>query len=100
MAVPFRFAFAAVLVAVLGALAQPRLPADEPAKPAPKSRSLDPAKLPPNAVIIVSDNPRDVLQNVDAVVLTPDEYKKLLDAAAEAKRLSTPDKPESPSVCR
>jgi hypothetical protein len=94
MAVPLRLTFAALLLALAG------LRADEPVKPAPKSRSLDPAKLPPNAVIIVSDNPRDALQNVDAVVLTPDEYKKLLDAAAEVKRLGTPDKPEPPSVCR
>ncbi len=100
MAVSLRLASAALLLAVLGALTQPRSPADEPAKPAAKPRSLDPAKLPPNAVIIISDNPRDALQNVDAVVLTPDEYKKLLDAAAEAKRLAAPDKPEPPSVCR
>src|SRR5947209_4830557 len=96
MAAPPRTALA--LAALLVAL--PGLRADEPANPAPKSRSLDPAKLPPNAVIIVSDNPRDALQNVDAVVLTPDEYKKLLDAAEQARRLATPDKPEPPSVCR
>src|SRR5262245_37385551 len=96
MAASLRLAFVALIVAGLGALAQPRSPADEPAK----SRSLDPAKLPPNAVIIVSDKPADALQNVEAVVLTPAEYKKLLEAADLAKRLAAPDKPEPPSVCR
>src|SRR5947199_6965648 len=94
MAFPLRLAFAALMLAVS------IVRADEPVKPAPGGRSLDPAKLPPNAVIIVSDNPRDALQNVDAVVLTPDEYKKLLDAAEQGKRLAAPDKPEPPSVCR
>src|SRR5947208_1475718 len=106
MAVPFSAVAVrrASLALLAGVLALAGLRADEPAKPAPKAppagRTLDPAKLPPNAVIIVSDNPRDALQNVDAVVLTPDEYKKLLDAAEQAKRLAAPDKPEPPSVCR
>src|SRR5205807_10268352 len=69
-------------------------------KPSSNGRSLDPAKLPPNTVIIVSDNPRDALQNVDAVVLTPEEYKKLLDAAEQARRLAAPDRPQPPSGCR
>src|SRR5437762_435882 len=100
----------APLALLAGLLALAGVCADEPGDPrsgypaAPKppsgGRSLDPAKLPPNAVIIVSDNPRDALQNVDAVVLTPDEYKKLLDAAEQGKRLAAPDKPEPPSVCR
>jgi hypothetical protein len=95
MAAPFRTALLAGLFLAAG------LRADEPAKPkAPPTKSLDAAKLPPNAVLIVSDNPRDALNNVDAVVLTPDEYKKLLESAEQAKRLATPDKPEPPSVCR
>src|SRR5688572_16293328 len=67
------------------------LSAQEPPRPSPKAptpeagrspgRGLDPAKLPPNAVIVISDNPRDALQNVEAVVLSPEEYRKLLDAA-------------------
>jgi hypothetical protein len=90
MAAPHRLALVALLFAPIG------LRADEPAK----TRSLDPAKLPPNAVIIVSDKPADALQNVEAVVLTPEEYKKLLEAAEKARRLATPDKPEPPSICR
>jgi hypothetical protein len=84
--------------------------ADEPAKSGTKApaaeagkangRTLDPAKLPPGAVIVISDNPRDALQNVEAVVLSPEEYKKLLDAAEQARKLAAPDKPEPPSVCR
>jgi hypothetical protein len=101
MADPFRVVRRCAPLAVL-ALALATLRADD-AKPAPKAppgRAIDPSKLPPNAVIIVSDNPRDALENVNAVVLSPDEYKKLLDAAEKAKRLVAPDKPEPPSVCR
>jgi hypothetical protein len=85
----------AVVAVLLGALTQPCSQADE-----SKSRTINPAKLPPNTVIIVSDKPADALNNVDAVVLTPDEYRKLLAAAEQAKRLAAPDKPEPPSVCR
>src|SRR5262245_21583036 len=86
-------------------LAAPAARADEPAKPpakadAPKSRALDPLKLPPGTVIVISDNPRDALQNVEAVVLTLDEYGKLLDAAEQSKRQAAADRPELPSVCR
>src|SRR5437764_6928595 len=105
MAVPYRTAGSCrgslpLLAAVLAVMA---VRADEPAKPAAKpaaGRTLDPATLPPNAVIIISDNPRDALQNVEAVVLTPGEYKKLLDTAEQANRGAAPDKPEPPSVCR
>src|SRR4051812_49395541 len=93
MAVWFRSALAALLIIfppVIG-----RGLSDE-----SKSRIIDPAKLPPNAVIIFSDNPADALNNVDAVVLTPDEYRKLLTAAEQARRLAAPDKAEPPSVCR
>ena len=77
--------------------------ADEPAKPVPKAppanRPIDPSKLPANAVIIVSDNPRDAHDNVNGIVLSPEEYKKLLDSAERLKQLVS-DKPEPPSVCR
>ena len=100
MAALVRIAAPLPLLAMLIVVAAAR--ADEQAKPAakPPARTLDPAKLPANAVIIVSDNPRDALQNVDAVVLTPEEYKKLLDAAEQAKRLAAADKPEPPTLCR
>src|SRR5437763_13191306 len=99
---------AGVVALCLAALAVAR--ADDPPKPAAPSqppepgkaanKAIDLAKLPPNAVIIVSDNPREALQHPEAVVLSPEEYKKLLDAAEQARRLVAPDKPEPPSVCR
>lgn len=90
------------LLAIAWACAWADVPAKSPNKTpeAKSSRTLDPAKLPPNAVIIVSDNPRDSLQNVEGVVLSPDEYKKLLEAAEQAKKISPADKPEPPSICR
>jgi hypothetical protein len=69
--------------------------ADDPPK---TNRTIDPAKLPPGSVIIISTNPREAFQNVDAVVLSPEEYRKLLDAAEQARK--SPEKSETPSVCR
>jgi hypothetical protein len=97
MAVCFRSALAALLLGIAGIIpAAGQVRADEPTR----SRSIDPARLPPNAVIIISDKPSDALNNVDAVVLTPDEYKKLLAAAEQGKRLAATDRPEPPSVCK
>src|SRR4051812_7131893 len=69
--------------------------ADDPPMP---NRTIDPSKLPPGSVIIISTNPREAFQNVNAVVLSPEEYRKLLDAADQARK--APDKPETPGVCR
>ncbi len=97
----------ALLVLLASLLALAALRAEEPKSPKAAAdtgkagnHSLDPAKLPPNAVIIISDNPREALQNIEAVVVSTEEYRRLLDAAEQAKRLSAPDKPEPPSVCR
>lgn len=70
--------------------------ADEPSKK--QDRTIDPAKLPPGAVIIISDNPRDALRQVDAIVLSPAEYRKLLESAEQGRRAQ--EEPETPSVCR
>jgi hypothetical protein len=94
---------AALFAAVLQAQERPPAPvpdspkaAAEPAKAA--TRSLDGAKLPPGAVIIVTDKPVDALRNVNAVVISADEYKKLVDAAEQARR-GAADRAEPPSEC-
>src|SRR5438132_10704992 len=61
---------------------------------------LDGLKLPPGAIVVVSGNPRDALDKVDAVVLTPQEYKRLLDTIDQLRKQANPDKPDVPSVCR
>src|SRR5260221_14683915 len=70
----------------------------EPLKVPP--RPLDSLKLPPGTVIIISSDPKDTFQKIDAVVISPEEYKRLLDAADQLKKQAAPDKPEPPSVCR
>jgi hypothetical protein len=74
----------------------PKTAAAEPAKPA--AQSLDGANLPPGAVIVVTDKPSDALRNVNAVVITAEEYKKLL-AAADQSRRAIADRAEPPSAC-
>lgn len=64
------------------------------------SRSLDVSKLPPGAVIVIAEEGKDALQSPGAVVLTPEEYKKLLDQIDQLKRQINPDKPMPPSSCR
>jgi len=62
------------------------------------AHSLDGAKLPPGAVIVVTDKPSDALRNVNAVVISAEEYKKLLDAAQQPRR-GVGDRVEAPSAC-
>lgn len=95
-------------LAVTTVLAEtPPKPADQPKAPGPSkeagkapTRSLDASKLPPGAVIIIAEDGNDALQYPGAVVLTPEEYKKLLDQIDQLKRQITPDKPVPPSSCR
>lgn len=71
----------------------------EPAVPKGK-QPIDSLKLPPGTVILVTPNPREHNPNVDAVILTPEEYQKLLAASEQLKKLSASDRSEAPSVCR
>lgn len=87
-------AFAAMVCAPV--VAQPPAKAPEPKA----NRTLDSLKIPPGTVIIISDNPREAFQHVDAVVLSADEYRRLVEAAEQARRPAVPDRPEVPSVCR
>ncbi len=97
------FAAARILrtVVFVAALCAPAV-AQPPAKATdPKAgRTLDALKVPPGTVIVISDNPREAFQHVDAVVLSPDEYRRLVEAAEQSKRPAAPDRPEVPSVCR
>ena len=70
----------------------------EPLKVPP--RPLDSLKLPPGTIIVITSDPKDTFQKIDAVVISPEEYKRLLEAADQLKKQATPDKPEPPSVCR
>jgi len=73
-------------------------PPTDPSKVPP--RPLDSLKLPPGTVIVITSDPKDSFQKIDAVVISPEEYKRLLDAADQLKKQANPDKPDPPSVCR
>jgi hypothetical protein len=96
-----------LLVALLAAagLNAQEPPAGAPAKAPAESakggvnRSLDGLKLPPGAVIIITDKPADALQNVSAVVLSPEEYRELVEAAEQGRRPDS-EKAGLPSACR
>jgi hypothetical protein len=83
------------------AAAQPE-PPRAPAPATPTIHSLDDLKkLPPGAVIVVCPDLKEGLRRVPTgVLLTPDEYQKLLDQAAQLRAATNPDKPAVPSVCR
>jgi hypothetical protein len=78
---------------------RPAAPAAEPAKAAP--HGLDELKnLPPGAVLVVCPDVKEGLRLVpNGIILTPEEYQKLLDQVAQL-RPAGPDKPALPSVCR
>src|SRR5262245_55682741 len=69
----------------------------EPLKVPP--RALEELRIPPGTVIVVRDS-REGLGKVDAVVLSPEEYRKLVDASEQLTKLKSPSKPQLPSVCR
>src|SRR5439155_24598864 len=80
----------------------PRLPRASPKATLDATRTgphwLDGTKLPAGAVIVVTDKPAEALRNVNAVVISAEEYKKLLDAAEQARRAAA-DRAEPPSAC-
>jgi hypothetical protein len=68
--------------------------------PADKGRPLDALSLPPGTVIFVTSDPRPVNPNVDAVILTPEEYRKLLADAERWKNAAAKTDVSIPAVCR
>src|SRR6266568_2999736 len=87
----------ALLLALLPAALWAADPPVEPLNVPP--RALEELKFPPGTVIVVRDS-REGLGKIDAVVLSPDEYRKLIDASEQLTKLKTPTKPQPPSVCR
>jgi len=70
------------------------------AKDAKPPRPADGLKLPPGTVILVTSDPKAAARQVDAVVLSPDEYRKLLEAADQLRRLNQTDQGQVPASCR
>ncbi|MFL5327322.1 MAG: hypothetical protein ACJ8C4_00265 [Gemmataceae bacterium] len=94
---PNRWTIARILIGtwlLMGAAVR----AQEPTKPAAKS--VDGLKLPAGTVILITDNPRDANPAVDAIVLTPEDYRKLLDRADQLRKQGTLERPELPAICR
>ncbi|MBX7104153.1 MAG: hypothetical protein K1X57_08725 [Gemmataceae bacterium] len=84
--------FSWMIVAALLAVASS--PAQE-----PRPRPTDPIRLPPGTVILVVPNPKDLPANIEGVFLTPEEYRKLLEATEKARSGSQVG-PQPPSVCQ
>lgn len=67
----------------------------------PRPLSLDLLKLPAGAVLVVCEQAREAVRLVpNMVVLTPQEYQKLLGQVEQLKRQLETDKPENPSSCK
>ena len=89
--------------------------ADTPTKPptGPKSPSvpqresgkssgggLGALKLPDGAIIVLTADAADIQQIPGAIVLKPEEFKKLREKIEQLQRQVNPDKPVPPSICR
>jgi hypothetical protein len=62
---------------------------------------LDELQLPSGSVLVLYEDLKEALRLVPkAVLLSPQEYQKLLDQLEQLKRQAKPDKPEVPSACR
>lgn len=88
-----RFARSAAVVA--GLTLGWALYAQEPKPP----RVVDGLVLPPGTVIFVTSDPKAAVPAVDAVVLSPEEYRKLLASADAVRRLNQADQAQIPSAC-
>ena len=75
-------------------IAQPPMKGETPKNPAP-------FKFPSGTIIIVTDKLSDTPQKGDAIYLTPEKFKELLDQNEQYKKLlAASDKPMPPSECR
>ncbi|HLJ98124.1 MAG TPA: hypothetical protein VKU02_33500 [Gemmataceae bacterium] len=78
---------------------QPATPSEK-SPVAPSPLFLDLLKLPPGAVLVICDEVREALRLVPkAIVLTPQDYQRLLDQSEQSKK-TEPDKPDNPSSCK
>src|SRR5205807_2316131 len=85
-----------------------KTPAKPPAGPAGEKPNgvnapspLEALKLPDGAVVIICEGTKEALQLVPkAIVLTVDEYQKLLEQLDQLKRQNKSDKPANPSICK
>jgi hypothetical protein len=100
--IPILVAAICTVTIVSGQEPTPRTSGDAAKAPIESSKSaphsLDGAKLPSGAVIVVTDKPADALRNVNAVVISAGEYKRLLEAAEQTRR-GVADRAEPPSAC-
>src|SRR4051794_23857532 len=87
----------ALLLALLPAGVRAAAPPGEPL-PVPPG-AIEELKFPPGTVIVVRDS-REGLGKIDAVVLSPEQYRKLVEAGVQLAKLQNPSKPQPPSVCR
>jgi len=62
-------------------------------------RALESLPFPAGTVVVVSDS-KDAFKSVDAVVLSPEEYKKLLESIEQLRAQLAPERAEIPSICR
>src|SRR5262245_39860375 len=72
----------------------------QPPEPVKSPRVVDPLKPPPGGILVRGGDPRDVLNQPGAVVISADEYRKILDQIEQLKKQIGPDKPEPPTACR
>jgi hypothetical protein len=57
-------------------------------------------KLPDGTVIFFSKTPDEANPPIDGVLLTPQEYKTLVEQSEQLKKLKAGPRPQSPSVCQ
>lgn len=88
----------AVVVVAQSAAAQLPKPTTPPGA-APEPTRAGAVKLPDGTVVFFTKNPDDPNPPLDGVLLSPQEYKTLLDQADQLKKLKSAPKPHAPSAC-
>ncbi|TMQ33503.1 MAG: hypothetical protein E6K70_12760, partial [Planctomycetota bacterium] len=82
--------------------AGPATSSDEKKTPPPAGPAVETLKLPSGAVIVISGNVKEALRQAPAraVVLTPEEYQRMLEQIEQLERQARPEKPVTPSSCK
>ncbi len=95
-----RLAAAAGVLLAAAVLASAQ-PADPPkAGPTPDPTRAGAVKLPDGTVVFFTKNPDEANPPIDGVLLSPQEYKALLDQADQLKRFKDAPRPQAPSECQ
>ncbi len=79
----------------------PAVPSGDKKNPPTSPLSLEALKLPAGAILVICDEAKEALRLIPkAIVLTPEEYQRLLDKIDQLQRQANAEAVQAPSTCK